>query len=175
MSDAVTPDLLERLLNEHAAALELFASQWTVAAEDCVQEAFIQLVKQKRMPQRVVPWLFRVVRNGAISQQRAAARRRRHESAAADERPSWFKAAEQNLVDDETLTDALRTLSDDHREVIVAKLWGGLTYEQIAEVIGVSKSSVHRRYEAGLRVLRERLGLTWLDNKTMSSLNSNVN
>ena len=175
MSNPVTPELLQRLLSEHAAALELFASQWTVTGEDCVQEAFIQLVKQQRVPERVVPWLFRVVRNGAISQQRAAARRRRHEAAAADGRASWFKSAEQNLVDDETLTDALRSLSDDHREVIVAKIWGGLTYEQIAEVIGISRSSVHRRYEAGLRVLRERLGMTWLDNNKASSLNSSVN
>lgn len=149
MSNSVTPEVLERLLDEHAAALELFASQWTAAPEDCVQEAFIQLVKQRRTPDRIVPWLFRVVRNGAISQQRAASRRRRHESAAATARPSWFKAAEQNPIDDETLTDALRSLSNEHREVIVAKIWGGLTYGQIAEVIGASSSTIHRRYEAG--------------------------
>lgn len=175
MTRRVTSELLDRLLRENAAALELFASQWTKTPEDCVQEAFIQLVKQKQLPDRIVPWLFRVVRNGAISQRRATQRRQLHESAAANERPSWFQATENHLIDDESLTDALRSLSDDHREVIVAKLWGGLSYEQIAEVIGVSRSSAHRRYEDGLRILRERLGLTWLDKNTTNSMNSSAN
>lgn len=175
MTRRATSELLEKLLRENAAALELFASQWTETPEDCVQEAFIQLVKEKRLPERVVPWLFRVVRNGAISQRRATERRKRHESAAATERPSWFKSTESRLIDDEALTEALRSLSDDHCEVIVAKIWGGLSYEQIAEVIGVSRSSTHRRYEAGLRILRERLGLTWLNNITTNSLKSNAN
>lgn len=157
MTGPVTPELLERLLNEHAAALELFASQWTDTPEDCVQEAFIQLVRQKRIPERIAPWLFRVVRNGAISQRRAAQRRRRHESAAANERPSWFQTSENTLVDDDALTEALRSLGDTHREVIVARIWGGLSYEQVAEVIGISRSSAHRRYETGLGLLRERL------------------
>jgi DNA-directed RNA polymerase specialized sigma24 family protein len=45
----------------------------------------------------------------------------------------------------------------EQREVIVARLWGGLTFEQIAELASVSSSSVHRWYVAGLASLRERL------------------
>jgi RNA polymerase sigma-70 factor (ECF subfamily) len=45
----------------------------------------------------------------------------------------------------------------DEREVIVAHLWGGLTFEQIAAVAGCSSSTAHRRYAAGLSALRERL------------------
>ncbi len=58
MSNQLTPELLQRLLDEHGAALELFASQWTEAPEDCVQEAFLKLVGQRKPPDRVVPWLF---------------------------------------------------------------------------------------------------------------------
>ncbi|MBC8352633.1 MAG: sigma-70 family RNA polymerase sigma factor [Planctomycetes bacterium] len=179
MTQTVTPELLSRLLDEYGAALELFASQWTETPDDCVQEAFLQLVRQSKPPEQIVPWLFRVVRNRAISLRRSSQRRQRHESAAAMERPSWFQTETNSLIDDAKLTEALRSLSDEHREVIVAKIWGGLPYEQIAEVVGVSRSSAHRRYEAGLRILRERLGLTCqneaVQNKTAtSSLNSNV-
>jgi RNA polymerase sigma-70 factor (ECF subfamily) len=173
MSNQVTPELLQRLLDEHGAALELFASQWTEAPDDCVQEAFLQLVRQPTPPERVVPWLFRVVRNRAISLRRASQRRQRHESAVATERPSWFQSEENGVVDDEMLTAGLRALSDEHREVIVARIWGGLSFEQIAEVIGASRSSAHRRYEAGLGELRERLGLTWLNKDKTANSNAN--
>lgn len=179
MTQTLMPELLSRLLDEHGAALELFASQWTEMPEDCVQEAFLKLVRQATPPDRIVPWLFRVVRNHAISLRRSSQRRQRHESAAAMERASWFQAKTSPLIDDAKLTEVLRSLSDEHREVIVAKIWGGLSYEQIAEVTGTSRSSAHRRYEAGLRILRERLGLTCQNETTQtnaaaSSLNSNV-
>lgn len=174
MTQPVTPELLSRLLDEHGAALELFASQWTEMPEDCVQEAFLQLVRQSKTPDLVVPWLFRVVRNRAISLRRSSQRRQRHESAAAIERSSWFQPKTRSLIDDAKLTKTLRSLSDEYREVIVAKIWGGLSFEQIAEVVGTSRSSAHRRYNAGLRILRERLGLTCQNETTTSSLNSNA-
>lgn len=179
MTQPVTPELLSRLLDEHGAALELFASQWTEMPEDCVQEAFLQLVRQAKTPEQILPWLFRVVRNRAISLRRSSQRRQRHEAAAAVERSSWFTAEPRSVIDDAKLTEALRSLSGEHREVIVAKIWGGLPFEQIAEVVGTSRSSAHRRYEAGLRILRERLGLTcqnetFQNETTTSSLNSNA-
>ncbi len=157
MNNRATPELLERLLDGHGAALRLFASQWTESPDDCVQEALLQLVRQPTLPERIVPWLYRVVRNQAISLRRASLRRARHETAAAIERPSWFSVGGEALVDPECLTKALQSLAENHREVIVAKIWGRLTFEQIAEVLGISRSSAHRLYEAGLHELRERL------------------
>lgn len=163
---SLDPELLERLLNQHAAALELFARQWTPAPEDCVQEAFLELVRQRPTPDNITAWLYRVVRNRAISASRSSRRRRKHEAAAALESRGWFAPARVELVDEETLSRALSLLADQHREVIVARIWGGLSFEQISEVVGTSVSSAHRRYHAGLRELRERLGISWLTNKT---------
>jgi RNA polymerase sigma-70 factor (ECF subfamily) len=42
--------------------------------------------------------------------------------------------------------------------VIVARLWGGLTFEQFGQVAGCSASSAHRRFEAGIEALRKKLG-----------------
>jgi RNA polymerase sigma factor (sigma-70 family) len=175
MDNGLTPELLERLLDQHGAALQLFAAQWTTTPEDCVQESFLQLMRQRKLPDRIVPWLFRVVRNQAISQRRTSVRRARHEAAAAVERPSWFSTGAEAFVDDERLSAALGSLTEDHREVIVAKIWGGLSFEQIAEVVGISRSSVHRRYELGLTILRERLEGKWINKtKAMGSTNSNA-
>ena len=59
--------------------------------------------------------------------------------------------------DGATVSAALQLLPLEQREVLVARLWGGLTFEQIAELNGTSSSSTHRLYHAGLAALRERL------------------
>jgi RNA polymerase sigma-70 factor (ECF subfamily) len=151
------PERLGRLVDEHAAALVLYARQWCAAPEDVVQEAFVKLAAQPRPPDNVAGWLYRVVRNGALSAARAGRRRRRHEAAAAARTPDWFEPLEGGCLDAAAAAEALAALPVDEREVVVAHLWGGLSFEQIAEVAGVSSSTAHRRYQAALAALRERL------------------
>jgi RNA polymerase sigma-70 factor (ECF subfamily) len=98
-----------------------------------------------------------VVRNGALTVARSERRRRRHETVAAAHVPSWFLPSENARLDAETATAALETLPVEERETLVAHLWGGLTFDQIGALIGVSSSTAHRRYLAGLSLLRERL------------------
>jgi len=141
------PEVLGRLIDEHAAALVLYARQWCATPEDVVQEAFLKLIAQKKPPDRLVSWLYCVVR------------RRRHESRAAGQAPAWFCASEAAEIDADTASSALQTLPVEQREVIVAHLWGGLTFEQIGELIDASSSTAHRWYLAGLVTLRERLGV----------------
>ena len=94
----------------------------------------------------------------------AARRRRRHETEAASRSTSWFQAdptaTKPGSLDPETASAELRSLPLEQREVIVAHLWGGLTFEQIAELSGCSASTAHRLYFAGLARIRERLGVS---------------
>jgi RNA polymerase sigma-70 factor (ECF subfamily) len=151
------PDELGRVIDRHAAALTLYARQWCAAPEDVVQDAFLQLARQKEAPRDVPAWLYRVVRNAAVSAARAEARRRRHEAAAAAHMPGWFTPDPTGPLDAAAVREALQGLPVEEREVIVARLWGGLTFEQVAAVAGCSSSTAHRRYLAGLSSLRERL------------------
>jgi RNA polymerase sigma-70 factor (ECF subfamily) len=153
------PDFLGKVLDEHAAALVLYARQWCAAPEDVVQEAFLKLVVQKPPPEHPVPWLYRVVRNGALSASRADRRRRRYETAAAERVAPWLEALDPTGLDAEAATAALRGLPIEQREAIVAHLWGALTFEQIGDLAGCSSSTAHRWYLAGLSALRERLGV----------------
>jgi RNA polymerase sigma-70 factor (ECF subfamily) len=153
----VGPELLEHLAKQHAAALVLYARQWCSAPEDVVQDAFLKLVVQKKPPDNPVPWLYRVVRNAALAAGRAARRRRHHEAVAAARAPVWFASSDVSGLDVETTTAALQALPVEQREVIVAHLWGGLTFEQIGAVAGCSAATAYRYFVAGLSVLRERL------------------
>ena len=157
MSMAPGPELLGRLLDRHAAALALYARQWCGSPEDVVQEAFVRLAAQAETPRDPAAWLFRVVRNGAISASRSETRRRKHESQAAKIDVGWFETLDDSAIDPQTVSAAVRELADDDREVVVLHLWGGLSFTQIAETLESSTSTIHRRYHAALVELRNKL------------------
>ena len=52
----------------------------------------------------------------------------------------------------------MQQLPLEEREVMIAHLWGGLTFEEIADVMSTSSSSAHRLYSKGLTALRVLLG-----------------
>src|SRR5690348_13672736 len=125
------PDALADLVDRHAAALVLYARQWCATPEDVVQTAFLKLAGQAVPPDTVLPWLYRVVRNGAIDAARAARRRQKYETRAAAAANSWFLPADDPTgLDARAAAAALADLPVDIREVLVAHLWGGLTFEQ---------------------------------------------
>jgi len=154
------PDSLSRILDRHGPALVLYARQWCACPEDVVQEAFVRLAGQGLAPDDPVGWLYRVVRNGAINASRSAGRRARREAAAALRGEPWFHASPDDRLDAAAATEALADLPIDQRETIVARLWGGLAFEEIARLTGSSTSTVHRWYHRGLEALRERLGVS---------------
>ncbi len=156
---AIEPDMLGRLYRQHAPALRLYARQWPGSGEDLVQDAFVKLAQQVPPPERVLPWLYRVVRNAARAGHRAAARRRRREAQASTPE-AWFTRTEDQVAAREA-AELLARLPLDLREVIVARVWGGLTFEEIAQLVGCSLPTAHRRYQAGLTELRERLEGRW--------------
>jgi RNA polymerase sigma-70 factor (ECF subfamily) len=145
-----------RLIDTQAAPLILYARQWCDTPEDVVQEAFLELARA-RPPDDPVAWLYRVVRNGALDAARVARRRQRREAAVA--RPAhWFVEPEVEGLDAEVAVAAVARLLPEQREAIVARLWGGLSFEQIGVVSGCSASTAFRRYSAGIEALRRELG-----------------
>lgn len=157
----MNPEDLERLLNSHGPALQLYARQWADSPEDCVQQAFIALATADPVPDNPQAWLFRVVRNRAISQRRSLIRRRKHESNAT-RNLTWFQDNVQQEVDSSELARALEALDATEGEIIVARIWGQLSFEEIGDLVGTSSSTAHRKYVTGLNELRKLLGLTWL-------------
>jgi RNA polymerase sigma factor (sigma-70 family) len=156
----MAPEQLGRLYREHAAALRLYARQWPAGAEDLVQDAFVKLAQQTTAPDQVLPWLYRVIRNGALAAGRGEARRRRRQGRVSASEV-WFGPTDDQL-DAQEATRLLAELPLEQREVVVARIWGGLTFEEMAELVGCSLPTAHRRYQAGLAALRERLSEPWI-------------
>ena len=154
----MTPRQLADLVAAHAPALALYARTWCASPDDAVQDASCKLAALRTAPADPAAWLFRAARNAAIDLGRADRRRKRREEAVA--RPDgWFVEAEIDGLDAADAVAALESLPPEQREVIVARLWGGLTLEQATAAAGCAVSTAFRRYEAGIAALRDRLGV----------------
>jgi len=154
----MSPHEFARLLDAYGPPLVIYARQWCLTPEDVVQDAFLKLIRLQPPPREPVPWLYRVVRNGAIDAAKISRRRKRRETGAA--RPEkWFVESAVDGLEAKTAVAALQKLPLEQREIIAAHLWGGLTFEQIAQVAGCSASSAYRRFSVGIDALRAELGV----------------
>jgi RNA polymerase sigma-70 factor (ECF subfamily) len=150
---------IEKLVQTRLDDLVLYAKQWKHnAAEDVVQEAFVKLMYQKVFPDNPVAWLYTTVRNLSNNELRAQHRRKRREFDVQTEKGLFDLPDTEQKEDAEQLIRELESLDLEYREISVAKIWGGLTFDEIAVMVGTSRSGVHRRYQEGLRRLVEKLG-----------------
>ncbi len=152
---AEVAETISQYIRSHAAKLELYARQWTTDPANCVQQAFVKLATCDPLPDHPANWLFQVVRNLAISQGKSETARRTREKSY--QRAPWFEESSSADIDIEQLQTALSQLDDDIREVIVAHIWGELSFTEIAKMTEVAVSTIQRRYHKGLRQLKKRL------------------
>jgi len=121
-------------------------------AEDAVQDVFVALAQSRASLAAVEDlraYLFTALRHAAAKK---ATRRRRH-----DPLPDAVAAPEAREPAAD-LDRALAALPADRREVIALKFDGGLTFREIAAVLGVSPNTAASRYRYALAELRAALG-----------------
>ena len=130
-------------------------------AEEVAQEAFIRAWRaQTRFdPARgpVRQWLLAITANVAKDQVKARLRRR---TAIVDDRGDSAGSGIDSLdrvVDRAELADALRVLSDDHREVVVQTFLLGRPYAEVAAQLGIRPGTLRTRLHYALRRLRAQL------------------
>lgn len=124
------------------------------SAEDVVHQVFLKLIAgRESLPAEPRPYLFRAVRNASLNHVRAVGRH-----AATRGAPPVFSAPEHlsALVPD--VERALAALPSEQREVVVLRVWGGLTFDEAAGLTGVSPNTAASRYRYGLARLREHFG-----------------
>jgi RNA polymerase sigma-70 factor, ECF subfamily len=142
-----------------APALVLYARQWTgpVGAEDVVQEVFVQMLAASREPAEPKTWLFRCVRNAAISAGRSNRRRGKREESVAAEIPEWFIAPMDDRIDAKAAQAVMASLPLAQREILTLKIWSQMTLAEIREITGLPTSTIHDQYREALATLRLKL------------------
>lgn len=153
-------------LSANGSKLLLYARQRTGSledAEDLLQDALIRLwgyqaEREYRPPD--LPLAYSVLRFCAMDHGRKAGRRdRKHRKivefhAYGDH---WLDHGVEEDEEADLLRGAVQTLSEKLREVIVMKIWGGLTFAQIADVLKVSQNTAASRYRYALEQLEKKL------------------
>ncbi len=146
--------------DRHGPALVLLARQYVCSradAEDVVQEAFIRFWRSRERVAEPAAYLFSCVRGCALDWQRSRQRRtHREEQVARPETESLFAKAEQNERR-AAIDAALHELPVEQAEIVVMKIWGRLSFPEIAQALEISPNTAASRYRYALAKLREVL------------------
>lgn len=145
--------------------LVLYARQLTSSAadaDDVVQMAFVRW--WRRFPDgdtENVPLLYAAVRTIALDLRRSDTRRTKRELVSEitlkSEDAPIFDPSPETKETAAIVTEALSKLPEEQREVVTLKLWGGLTFQEIATAMGISINTVSGRYRYALNALQKQL------------------
>jgi RNA polymerase sigma-70 factor, ECF subfamily len=153
-----TPDEWRSWLRENGSRYLLYARQQTRTesdAEDVLQEALVEAWQRAGgVPDHAL--VFATIRRRAIDLARSYDGRRARE---ADQQPErdWFIPDVEQRETQRLLELAVINLPENYREVVSLKIWGGLTFLQIAEITGVPLNTAASRYRYALDELRQHL------------------
>lgn len=163
---AVVPDW-QTIVEEHSDRVYRLALRLTGNrhdAEDLTQEVFVRVFRSLHTytPGTFEGWLHRITTNLFLDQARRKQRIRF--DALSDERAARLAstaaqpdAALADQVFDDDVTQALAALPPDFRAAVVLCDVEGLSYEEIAEILGAKLGTVRSRIHRGRSMLRAAL------------------
>ena len=149
---------MEAWYHQHGAALLLFGIALTGdpgRSQDALHQVFLRLLDQRRVEPvaDIRTYLFTALRNSILNE----VKRRSRDVPMDAEETALFESPNRDYVEELSLRRALAKLPDDQRQVTVLHIWGGLTFAQTAEVLGINANTAAARYRYALTKLRESL------------------
>jgi RNA polymerase sigma-70 factor, ECF subfamily len=155
----MTPPFIEAIrqfYEDHRQDLFTYALSHTgcaETAEDAMHTAFYRVLKRRRPPRELRPYIFRCVRNAAIDALRAGQRSPNGESMF--DLPTT-PSPEEDVHRRHLAEQMLEKLSDDERECVVLKVYSGMSFREIAAVKNVPQGTAASWYRRGIAKLRAR-------------------
>ncbi len=131
------------------------------SAEDSVQQVFVRILTLKpaelERVEDVGAWLIWMTRTTCLNTVRTRARSTLREKM----RMGHTKRVAMDTCEandpHSALLEAINSLPDDHRELLLLKHVGGLTFDQVALSLGQNRNTLASRYRAAMDHVRERL------------------
>ena len=125
-------------------------------AEDALQAAFVRVALYPQgMAEADHPWayLLRIVRNEALK----IMQKRRAEEWAPPAAEGWTEDSSIDFEARQLVQRSLEKLPASQSEVVVLKIWEGMTFAEIADVLGESPNTAASRYRYALAKLSQYL------------------
>lgn len=155
-------DHLARLVRTHSTAVANYLRRRLYPLseadlDDLVEETMIIVWRRlDDVPDDAeLPWMIGVARNVLRNARRATTRRRSMEARLAA--PRSDSSAEEYVVADVAIADALARLSDDDRELVLLHAWDGLDSHELARLYSVSVNAAAIRLSRAQRRFRDEL------------------
>ncbi len=161
---------LKEIAQDHMASLRLLYEETSAGvysfalsllknredAEDAMQDVYLSIHKSAHLyvPMgRPMEWMMTVTRNICISKLRE-----RGKTLPLDEQeePADFPAIAQS-EDRMLISEALKTLTDEERRIVVLKSAAGLRHREIAAVLGIPPATVRSKYRRAIKKLKQFL------------------
>ncbi len=156
------PEEISRLLDSHWGPLVAWVGP-APDAEDIVQQTFVKLAGLATAPDNPRAWLYKVAKNKAINANKSAQRRKaRQQLVSKSERAT---VPVNSTAETSELKNFLQQLTTEQREVVAAKIWGQLTFDEIAVHLEISKATAWRIYNSAIESLRSFYDVTCEVNK----------
>lgn len=152
------------LVERHADAVLRYVASLGIRAhaEEVVQDTFVRAfgsIDAFRGDSSLRTWLFTIARR-LVADARRSERRRRDVAEVQEGDASTGYDALDHLIADESrrrMHDAIGRLSPTQREVFVLRVSEGLSYRQIADVVGTTEGAARVHYHNALRQVKESL------------------
>ena len=153
------------LVERHAPALARFATSLMSGSErgdvdELVQDTFVrafQSLAEFRGDSSLRTWLFTIERRLLLDRRRADRRRRDKDEIGEADAATEYTALDA-LVAGETegrIRRAIDRLSPLQRDVFMLRVTEGLSYKEIAEVVGSTEGSARVHYHNAVRAIKE--------------------
>jgi RNA polymerase sigma-70 factor (ECF subfamily) len=160
MDQSLTDAEWRTWLDSHAAKFWLYARQKArceADAQDLMQEAMIEAAQRSGKGSPPPPALvFATIHRRAIDLARQIHRRQARESTAAEQVGGlWFDTGVEDRERIRVIQSAMAALPEIYREVLTLKIWGELTFLEIAEALTIPPNTAASRYRYGLQELRK--------------------
>ena len=150
---------IEELYRQQGPALLLFAIAMTgerSSAQDVIQQVFVRLLERGLGDiVHAKAYLYRCVRNAVLNSMKTQGR-----NLAFQEDTPWFDVLNPDFTEELSVRRGLQTLPSEQRQVVVLRVWCGLTFAETASLLEISANTVASRYRYALEKLREAMGVT---------------
>jgi RNA polymerase sigma-70 factor, ECF subfamily len=152
----------QRWFEDHVPKFLLFArleARSEADAQDLVQEAVVETWRRHGSGLPPPALVLATIRRRAVDLGRSEDRRTGRERAATRDLPeAWLDSSLEDRELKLQIAEAMSRLPAIYREVITLRVWGELTFAQIADVLDIPANTAASRYRYGLAELRKLAG-----------------
>jgi RNA polymerase sigma-70 factor, ECF subfamily len=152
------------LVARHAQALARFAASFGANDEidDLVQDTFIRAFQSLdgfRAESSFRTWLFTIERHLLLDRQRAEKRRPSRVEVQEGDATTEYDALDGMVAGEaaQRVRQAMTKLSPTQREVFALRVAQGLSYREIAELVGTTEGAARVHYHNAMRAVKEHI------------------